>query len=87
MFRPVLTVKRSPNGHTTVTQPMNHLEPAPSPPEALNQKQVATLLNVHPNTIRRWLAQGRMPQPLVVGSTYRWPRQSILDWISRQCDH
>ena len=46
-------------------------------------QEVAARLRVHPRTVMRWDAAGKMPQSFVLaGSIRRWRRPEVLKWIS-----
>jgi chromosome partitioning protein len=51
-------------------------------PIFLNTDEAATMLNVHPNTILRWIKSGKLPSSKI-GSQYRIPRDAIENRISR----
>jgi len=51
-------------------------------PVFLNTDEAATMLNVHPNTILRWIKSGKLPSSKI-GSQYRIPREAIENRISR----
>ena len=51
-------------------------------PLFLNTDEAATMLNVHPNTILRWIKSGKLPSSKI-GSQYRIPREAIENRISR----
>jgi len=51
-------------------------------PIFLNTDEAATMLNVHPNTILRWIKSGKLPSSKI-GSQYRIPREAIENRISR----
>lgn len=49
----------------------------------LKIKDVADLLNVSETTIRRWLAEGKIPA-YRINHQYRFSRTEIQDWLTRQ---
>ncbi len=51
-------------------------------PIFLNTDEAAKMLNVHPNTILRWIKSGKLPSSKI-GSQYRIPRDAIENRISR----
>jgi len=51
-------------------------------PIFLNTEEAATMLNVHPNTILRWIKSGKLPSSKI-GSQYRIPREAIDNRVSR----
>ena len=51
-------------------------------PLFLNTDEAATMLNVHPNTILRWIKSGKLPSSKI-GSQYRIPREAIENRVSR----
>ena len=51
-------------------------------PLFLNTDEAAKMLNVHPNTILRWIKSGKLPSSKI-GSQYRIPREAIENRISR----
>lgn len=51
-------------------------------PLFLNTDEAATMLNVHTNTILRWIKSGKLPSSKI-GSQYRIPREAIENRVSR----
>ena len=51
-------------------------------PLFLNTRDVATMLNVHPNTILRWIKSGKLPSSKI-GSQYRISIEAIENRVSR----
>lgn len=43
----------------------------------LTIRDLATLLRVHPRTIRRLCQAGRLPQPIKLGGSHRWRIEDI----------
>jgi excisionase family DNA binding protein len=48
----------------------------------LTTEEVATLLNVHSNTVARWLKSGKLPSTKI-GREYRIPREAIENRMNR----
>jgi excisionase family DNA binding protein len=43
----------------------------------LTRDEVADLLHVDPQTVSRWLREGKLPQPLRIGRQMLWRRESL----------
>lgn len=58
-------------------------------PELLTVKQAAALCGCGERTWWRWTRSGLAPRPVQIGHgrrpACRWPKQNLLDWISRGC--
>jgi excisionase family DNA binding protein len=54
------------------------------PQRMLNIKEVASILNVHPNTVRRWERKGLL-KSYVIGprNSIRFKREDILDFLDK----
>jgi predicted DNA-binding transcriptional regulator AlpA len=59
--------------------------------EASNQNQlvriseVGQLLSLGKSTIRLWVAQGKLPEPITLSPTIKvWRMQDLLEWIDLQ---
>lgn len=39
--------------------------------------EVAKILRLHPQTIRKLADKGELPKPLMLGATARWPKEAI----------
>ncbi len=50
----------------------------------LKASEVATLLNLHKDTIYSYSRCGKLPKPVVIGATYRWKRSDILRLIGER---
>jgi len=50
----------------------------------LTTEEVATLLNVHSNTVARWLKSGKLPSTKI-GREYRIPREAIENRMRIEC--
>ena len=48
----------------------------------LSTEEVAKLLNVHSNTVARWIKSGKLPSTKI-GREYRIPREAIENRVSR----
>lgn len=63
---------------------MNYLPPSPAIPDTdlLTAKQVAALLQISVRTMRRNIADGKMPDPIYVGERApRWDRVQLMAWV------
>jgi excisionase family DNA binding protein len=57
------------------------------PPTYLSTCQVANLAEVDRKTIRSWVRQGLMPQPIVLGHNWRFNADEIHRWLkARQAE-
>ena len=54
----------------------------PAESKFLTTEQAAELLNVHPNTILRWIKSGKLPSSQI-GKQYRIPRDAIENRVSK----
>ena len=52
---------------------------APALTPTLDTSEVARLFCVKPSTVLTWVKLGRMPLPIVIGRTKRWPRRSVIE--------
>ena len=54
----------------------------------LTLRQVSDLVQVHPRTIRRWILEGKFPEPTRLGdapnSPVRWPPEEIAAWLEQR---
>ena len=48
----------------------------------LNSTEVAAKLRLRPSTIRRYARQGTLPGTIRIGGCYRWPSETIDQWLS-----
>ncbi|HZA23458.1 MAG TPA: helix-turn-helix domain-containing protein [Dehalococcoidia bacterium] len=48
----------------------------------LTTEEVAKLLNVHSNTVARWIKSGKLPSTKI-GREYRIPREAIENGVNR----
>ncbi len=55
----------------------------PDPNELLTMKEIASLVKVTAKTVRRWLSEGRMPDPTFDdgAKVKRWKRCIIVAWM------
>ena len=72
------------NGNTLDGHNPVQVEPK-SKPELLDVKIVAQLLSCSTRHVYRLVGASRMPPPVKLGALVRWPRRTILDWISSGC--
>jgi predicted DNA-binding transcriptional regulator AlpA len=53
--------------------------------DLLNSQKVAELLGVSVDTLGRWQASGRFPQPVRLSrKTVRWHRRTVRAWVNQQ---
>lgn len=54
-------------------------------PDSCSYNVVASFFGVTTMTVRRWVAQNRLPKPIKYGPrTVRWPREVIERWIAEK---
>jgi predicted site-specific integrase-resolvase len=53
--------------------------------EILALKDVAQIMKVHPQTLRRWIQAGRFPEGMnfTKQKRYRWTRKQIVDFLAQ----
>lgn len=51
--------------------------------DVLTTAQAADLLGTHPVVVRRWVRERGLPANKI-GSTYRFNRADVLDWMKKQ---
>jgi excisionase family DNA binding protein len=56
-----------------------------SPPQLLDVRAVAALLDCSSRHVYRMADAGQMPSPLRLGSLVRWSRQTVEQWIAEGC--
>jgi excisionase family DNA binding protein len=58
-------------------------------PYTFNQKQAAAYVNLAVSTFRKYLAAGKIPQPMRLGGRIvRFSRRSLDEWLQKQgCHH
>ena len=55
------------------------------PCRLLRAKEVAALLSIHPITVFRWAASGRLPKPIRLGpATTVWRARDLREWLDRK---
>ena len=53
--------------------------------ERINVMTVCAMLGVKKATVYRWAADGRFPQPIVLGPRVRyWPREVVVRWLAER---
>ena len=56
-----------------------------NPNQLVRINEVVQLLSLGKSTIRLWVAQGKLPEPIALSATIKvWRMQDLLDWIDRQ---
>jgi predicted DNA-binding transcriptional regulator AlpA len=56
----------------------------PELPAMADARAVAAWLGVDERTVRRLSEAGELPKPITVGGSVRWPRGSLLNWLTRK---
>lgn len=56
-----------------------------SSPELLTTAQAAKLLGLGERTLWRYSRSGRAPSPVRIGSSVRYRRGELLEWIAAGC--
>ena len=56
-----------------------------SSPGLLTSREVAALLRCSERSLRIWRKQGRIPEPVTIGSAVRWERATLARWIAAGC--
>lgn len=51
----------------------------------LNVREVSEMLGISERTIYRLSDSGDMPQPVKLGSSVRWRRQELENWVDSGC--
>lgn len=50
----------------------------------LTTNELAELVRIHPNTLYRWVALGRIgPEPITAGRVLRWNAAEVEAWIAQ----
>jgi prophage regulatory protein len=54
-------------------------------PEYIDMKELAVMLKISPETIRRMIKKGEFPKKVYVSTRrVRWPKSEIENWISKR---
>lgn len=54
----------------------------PEPPETLKLSDAATVLGVHPNTLKRWVTDGKVPASRTLGGHLRFRRADLAHLLA-----
>ena len=49
----------------------------------LNSKGLASRLGISDLTVRRWVRAGKLPPPIRLGRSVRWPWDQVVEWVTR----
>lgn len=52
-----------------------------NPDALLTVETVAALVGCRPDTVRKWVAEGRFPQPIRLGRAVRWRAEVVNGWM------
>ena len=56
-----------------------------NPNQLVRINEVVQLLSLGKSTIRLWVAQGKLPEPITLSPTIKvWRMQDLLEWIDKQ---
>jgi excisionase family DNA binding protein len=50
----------------------------------LSTKALAGRLGVCELTVRRWAQSGRLPPPMKLGRSVRWPWGQVIEWVANR---
>jgi excisionase family DNA binding protein len=50
----------------------------------LSTKALAGRLGICELSVRRWVRAGRLPPPVRLGRSVRWPWNQVVEWVSRE---
>jgi excisionase family DNA binding protein len=53
-------------------------------PDAVTVRDLADLLRVTDRTVRRWVREGHLPEPMSLRRTNRWRRGTIMAYLSQK---
>ena len=59
-------------------------EPQVRPTRLLTRKDLSERLQISPRTLSRMVSDQRLPRPILIGRSVRWPEEVIETWIARQ---
>jgi len=51
----------------------------------LTAKELADILSTSVRSVWRYRASGKLPQPMMVGSSCRWRQSDIHQWLNLDC--
>lgn len=61
---------------------------APKEDPTLKADEFMQMLKISPNTLKRLLAEGRVPEPLPLGTrSRRWSRSVVMSFLNKPADY
>jgi predicted DNA-binding transcriptional regulator AlpA len=60
----------------------DHAPPAGTLAPMLDVADVAAIFSIEPDTCRDWIQRGRLPRPVRIGRTIRWPKSVIEQFVA-----
>lgn len=52
--------------------------------ELMTIRELAALLRITPRHVRNLVADGKLPPPIKLGASVRWPRAAVASWLAAQ---
>ena len=66
---------------TQLTRPTPPTEPGEDPSLLISKAELADHFRCSERQIDKLTADGKIPQPIMLGNTRRWPRSVIITWL------
>ena len=67
---------------TQLTRPTPPTEPNDDPSLLISKAELAEHFRCSERQIDKLTAEGKIPQPIMLGNTRRWPRSVIITWLN-----
>jgi excisionase family DNA binding protein len=56
---------------------------SPAGDEWLSTRALAGRLGICELSVRRWVRDGKLPPPVRLGRSVRWPWASVVEWVTK----
>jgi predicted DNA-binding transcriptional regulator AlpA len=50
----------------------------------IDRQTLCDLMDIDPDTLRRWMRAGKFPRPLILGNLHRWRAADYNAWLADQ---